>query len=1481
MAPASEVRLSTSARALLLGLLLVACASPTPDGAAVDPVGGDSTDAGADADGASGPNPGHGDGAVDPSDQGDAGADGGSGGDPGLPLPTPEPRLDQRGGPGLGNLSYDDNELWKPIARVDNTNGVPSAPAFVKAYGLNTAIFHDGYLMTLFAPDSGGGPGGFLFYDVGNPRAISLAHRLYEPEGRTQQFREAHAIGLSYFDGGEFAALHTGRGIEIWEVSDIRNAQQVGKLELQGINFGDYDAVSWQLFWQGRYLYVAASEQGIFIVDVEDPYRPVLVDRGPGRPNPVPPSELGGFRIGPIFAVGNLLVATNMEADTGYSTLDISDPKNPALLSTLRRGLKKFYATTFNGNRIVGAVRGGGARMTLHDTTNPRHIALVDDKLEINEQLYAATQDRFVFQGCQEEVVKVDVTNPGQYWIVGRGTLDVPHSDHGQVTPFGNLVFVGNDHGSGSGLIVHDKLPDSAPPVVNMVHPADGAVAQAPTTRIGLTFTDNVEPYSVNETTVVVRPIGGEGITGRYSVQHGIANFWPDQPLAPNTRYEVIVQAGGVADWAGNLTQDSFRSTFTTAPSVATPPLDERLVAWWRLDQTQADVAQDSSPSGAHGILQGDAHVGSEGLVLDGDGDSVRMESPALDFDGDLTVLLWVRTTSTSSSGSDSPGDWWQGEWFVDKDEGPGWAITNHFGKVNFAVNENDQTIISSSRIDDGTWHHIGAVRDTQGRRFLYIDGMLEASAEGGSSASLTHGADFFLGSDSGGNHFARAELRDVQVFRGALSADEVSARMLGEGRLRVTLSPIMPTLAGSTVTFETQASGTGALLYSFDFGDGTAPSTFTAESTAKHKFNTPGHYPITVSITNGVEVASASALLTVHRALRTPRPTRSRSLAYDEAHKLVCAANPDHDSVSCLDPDPLALRFEVNTQLHPTSLAFGPDGTLWVANEGSDSISVVRLSSATVTRTIMLPRGSHPYGVVFTPDRTRAFVTLEATGELAEVRSSDGAVVRRLAVGANPRGVSVSHDAKKAYVTRFVSPDARAELREVDLATFKVLSTIALAADKTTLDGEDRARGLPNYLGSLSISPDGKIGHVPAKLDNIFRGTARDGRPLTFESSVRALAMQVNLANASEVLGARVDFNDREGPRDIELSPLGDYAFVALTGSNMVEVRDGYSGALVSAMRDTGAAPIGLAMSDSGDSLFVQNFLTRDIAAYDTRALVTSKSFEPRLLSRVRVSAREPLAEDILRGKTLFYNAIDPRIGRDGYIACASCHRDGGQDGRTWDFSDRGEGLRNTITLRGRGGLAQGALHWSANFDEVQDFENDIRNAFGGRGLLSDAQWNAGTRKQPLGDRKSGLSTDLDALAAFVSSLSTFEKSPHRASDGALTAAGKAGELLFKELACDGCHTTGAFTNSPGGLRYDVGTLKPESGGRLGGMLDGLDTPTLRGLVHTAPYLHDGSAPTLMDVLVTANAAGLHGDVGSLSQSEREQLVRFLLELE
>ena len=74
---------------------------------------------------------------------------------------------------------------------------------------------------------------------------------------------------------------------------------------------------------------------------------------------------------------------------------------------------------------------------------------------------------------------------------------------------------------------------------------------------------------------------------------------------------------------------------------------------------------------------------------------------------------------------------------------------------------------------------------------------------------------------------------------------------------------------------------------------------------------------------------------------------------------------------------------------------------------------------------------------------------------------------------------------------------------------------------------------------------------------------------------------------------------------------------------------------------------------------------------------------------------------------------------------------------------------------------------------------------------------------------------------------------------------------------------------------------IKPSSGNRIGGPLDGIDTPTLRGLWATAPYLHDGSAATLRDVLTTANPAARHGNLSTLTSAQIDQLVEYLNQLE
>jgi hypothetical protein len=89
------------------------------------------------------------------------------------------------------------------------------------------------------------------------------------------------------------------------------------------------------------------------------------------------------------------------------------------------------------------------------------------------------------------------------------------------------------------------------------------------------------------------------------------------------------------------------------------------------------------------------------------------------------------------------------------------------------------------------------------------------------------------------------------------------------------------------------------------------------------------------------------------------------------------------------------------------------------------------------------------------------------------------------------------------------------------------------------------------------------------------------------------------------------------------------------------------------------------------------------------------------------------------------------------------------------------------------------------------------------------------------------------------------------------MTPAGLRGADVFASQGCANCHAGGPQTDSALAtiLLHDVGTLSTTSGARLGGPLPGIDTPTLLGVLHAPPYLHDGSAATLADVFDAAGA--------------------------
>jgi hypothetical protein len=190
--------------------------------------------------------------------------------------------------------------------------------------------------------------------------------------------------------------------------------------------------------------------------------------------------------------------------------------------------------------------------------------------------------------------------------------------------------------------------------------------------------------------------------------------------------------------------------------------------------------------------------------------------------------------------------------------------------------------------------------------------------------------------------------------------------------------------------------------------------------------------------------------------------------------------------------------------------------------------------------------------------------------------------------------------------------------------------------------------------------------------------------------------------------------------------------------------------------------------------------------------------------------------------------------------------------------------------------------VHWTGNFDEIQDFENDMRGAaFGGTGFLSESDFAA--TSDTLGATKAGRNADLDALAAFVGSLSVAPPSPFRNADGSMTADALAGKALFEAPAvgCATCHAGAEKTDSALNVFHNVGTQTAASGMRRGQTLIGFDTPTLLGAWATAPYLHDGSAATLLDVLTTKNVGNQHGATSQLTATEQAQLVAYLQQLD
>jgi hypothetical protein len=448
----------------------------------------------------------------------------------------------------------DGAEMPRPRGTIPNVEypaemqGQPLSDTLANAHHNQPTVL-DGYLMLA-------GNATFSTWDIADP--ATPVHLADFASQHNVDEAESHEVTLARVGDTFYAATVSGRGFDIWDLTDMTAPAHVSHVRIPGIDYGDVAAGVWGLAWQGHYVYVGGNDTGLHIVDVADPAAPVVV-------NTLPNSATGGFFVGPVFAMGNILVLTTPKEHGGVATMEVSDPENPVLLDAMT--LPESYIGWYYGGHVILQMP-----LRIYDVLgDPTTITTVLESMETEESEYVSFGDDQMFLGLLRPnagAIRYDVSDlsaPVELEkIEGRALL---LNDDQFTIKAANLLVLSDDQQTltgyaGTFIAVESTSPDTMPPRVNGIWPANGTTVPA-TSSIGVSFSDQIELATVGPPSFQLRDDEGNCVSGTWGHMRTVVNFMPDAPLRSGTTYELVLPAGGIADLGGNAIAEDYVSTFT------------------------------------------------------------------------------------------------------------------------------------------------------------------------------------------------------------------------------------------------------------------------------------------------------------------------------------------------------------------------------------------------------------------------------------------------------------------------------------------------------------------------------------------------------------------------------------------------------------------------------------------------------------------------------------------------------------------------------------------------------------------------------------------------------------------------------------------------------------------------------------------------------------------------------------------------------
>ncbi len=410
------------------------------------------------------------------------------------------------------------------------------------------------------------------------------------------------------------------------------------------------------------------------------------------------------------------------------------------------------------------------------------------------------------------------------------------------------------------------------------------------------------------------------------------------------------------------------------------------------------------------------------------------------------------------------------------------------------------------------------------------------------------------------------------------------------------------------------------------------------------------------------------------------------------------------------------------------------------------------------------------------------------------------------------------------------------------------------MRATKKKIASIDLTNGSSSLL-DICVSPDGKYAYVTHILSRYHLPTTQLARGWINTNAVSV----INVATMSFENTFLLDDVDlgAANPWGITCTSDGKWLSVAHSGAHEISVIDraklhqkldeatakgesehvpnelSFLVGLRKRIKLQGKGPRGLA--SIGSRIFAAEYFSGTLASVDLAPEGTP-------LSQSFALGDEP-AMSVVRAGELFFH--DGSVCFQQWQSCASCHPgDARVDGINWDVLNDGMGNpKNTKTLL-------------LSYDTPPTTVTGIRpNA--------ETSTRAGIRFVLFNQlpEKHAISVD-----EYLKSL-TPVPSP-RLVEGKLSPAAVRGKDIFDSAECSKCHPTPLFTDLK---KHRVGTNTPmEPKTRF-------DTPTLVEIWRTAPYLHDGRAMTMEEVILDSDS---HGETVDLSETELSDLVEYVLSL-